>query len=203
MELILTERGLPELLHYEDRNSMAHSLEARVPFLDYRLVELCFSLPPSLLIDRGVTKVALRRALADLMPPLVRDRIDKLGFVTPEGRWMRQGLGRLAADVFASKAFADRGFIDPKAAQKRLEAHRSGKLDAGFELWRVLNLELWARTFLDAQPTPSREPVAPVRLTRLRDQNHTPTRPSAAAAAISVLPPSELHHCEARGPQQS
>ena len=155
MELILTERGLPELLHYEDRNSMAHSLEARVPFLDYRLVELCFSLPPTLLIDRGVTKVALRRALADLMPPLVRDRIDKLGFVTPEGRWMRQGLGRLAADVFASKAFADRGFIDPKAAQKRLEAHRSGKLDAGFELWRVLNLELWARTFLDAQPAPS------------------------------------------------
>ena len=127
MELILTERGLPELLHYEDRNSMAHSLEARVPFLDYRLVELCFSLPPTLLIDRGVTKVALRRALADLMPPLVRDRIDKLGFVTPEGRWMRQGLGKLAADVFASKAFADRGFIDPKAAQKRLEAHRSGE----------------------------------------------------------------------------
>ncbi len=93
------------------------------------------------------------------MPPLVRDRIDKLGFVTPEGRWMRQGLGTLAADVFASKAFADRGFIDPKAAQKRLEAHRSGKLDAGFELWRVLNLELWARTFLDAQPAPNRESV--------------------------------------------
>ena len=156
MELILTERGLPELLHYEDRNSMAHSLEARVPFLDYRLVELCFSLPPDLLIDRGVTKVALRRALGDLMPPLVRDRIDKLGFVTPEGRWMRQGLGVLAADVFASQAFADRGFVDPHAARKRLDAHRSGKLEAGFELWRVLNLELWARTFLDAQPAPSR-----------------------------------------------
>ena len=57
--------------------------------------------------------------------------------------------------MFASKAFAERGFVDPKAAQKRLEAHRSGKLDAGFELWRVLNLELWARTFLDAQPAPS------------------------------------------------
>ena len=57
--------------------------------------------------------------------------------------------------MFASKAFADRGFIDPKAAQKRLEAHRSGKLDAGFELWRVLNLELWARTFLDSQQTSS------------------------------------------------
>ena len=158
MELILTERGLPELLHYEDRNSMAHSLEARVPFLDYRLVELCYSLPPALLIERGVTKIALRRALGDLMPPLVRDRIDKLGFVTPEGRWLREGLGRLAADVFASKAFADRGFVDPKAAQRRLEAHRNGKLEAGFELWRVLNLELWARAFLDAS-APRPEPI--------------------------------------------
>jgi asparagine synthase (glutamine-hydrolysing) len=161
MELILTERGLPELLHYEDRSSMAHSLEARVPFLDYRLVELCFSLPPTLLIDRGVTKVALRRALGDLLPPRVRERVDKLGFVTPEGRWLREGLGRLAQDVFASRSFADRGFVDAVTARKRLEAHRAGRLEAGFELWRVLNLELWARTFLDAQPAPSPAP-APV-----------------------------------------
>ena len=84
MQLILTRRGLPELLHYEDRNSMAHSLEARVPFLDYRLVELLFSLRARDLISRGRTKDVLRRALADLLPPVVRDRVDKLGFVTPE-----------------------------------------------------------------------------------------------------------------------
>ncbi len=162
MQLILTERGLPELLHYEDRNSMAHSLEARVPFLDYRLVELCFSLSPTLLIDRGITKVALRRALGDLLPPVVRDRVDKLGFVTPEGRWLREGLGDLAADVFASREFSDRGFVDPQVARARLEAHRAGKLNAGYELWRALNLELWARTYLDAQPSspPAREPAA-------------------------------------------
>jgi asparagine synthase (glutamine-hydrolysing) len=159
MELILTERGLPELLHYEDRNSMAHSLEARVPFLDYRFVELCFSLPPRQLIDRGMTKVVLRRALGDLLPPVVRDRVDKLGFVTPEARWFREGLGAFAADVFASQAFADRGLVDPAAARRRLEGHRAGRLDAGFELWRVLNLELWARTFLDPRPVPDRAPT--------------------------------------------
>jgi len=151
LHLILTRRGLPELLRYEDRNSMAHSLEARVPFLDYRLVELLFSLEAGELIERGRTKAVLRRALGDLLPPVVRDRVDKLGFVTPEGRWLRGALGELAADVFASRSFAERGFVDVRAARRRLERHRRGELSAGFELWRALNLELWARTFLDAR----------------------------------------------------
>jgi asparagine synthase (glutamine-hydrolysing) len=149
LHLILTARGLPELLRYEDRNSMAHSLEARVPFLDYRLVELLFSLEAGELIERGRTKAVLRRALGDLLPPLVRDRVDKIGFVTPEARWLRGALGDLAADVFASRSFADRGFVDAAAARRRLERHRRGEVEAGFELWRALNLELWASTFLD------------------------------------------------------
>ncbi len=129
---------------------MAHSLEARVPFLDHRLVELMFSLDGGELIHRGETKSVLRRALADLLPPEVRERRDKLGFVTPEARFLRGSLGALAADVFASRSFAERGFVDAPAARRRLERHRQGELDAGFELWRALNLELWARRFLDA-----------------------------------------------------
>jgi asparagine synthase (glutamine-hydrolysing) len=148
--LLLTQRGLPELLRYEDRNSMAHSLEARVPFLDYRLVELLFSLPGDELIRGGETKSILRRALADLLPPSVRTRRDKLGFVTPTARFLRGALGDLAADVFTSKQFAERGFVDAEAARRRLQQHRQGSLEAGFELWRALNLELWARAFLDA-----------------------------------------------------
>jgi asparagine synthase (glutamine-hydrolysing) len=150
LHLVLTRRGLPELLRYEDRNSMAHSLEARVPFLDHRLVELAFSLDGSELIRRGETKSVLRRALADLLPLTVRERRDKLGFVTPEGRFLRGALGELAADVFASQSFRERGFVDAAAAQRRLAAHRSGALKAGMELWRALNLELWARSYLDA-----------------------------------------------------
>jgi asparagine synthase (glutamine-hydrolysing) len=150
MHLILTRRGLPELLHYEDRNSMAHSLEARVPFLDVRLVELLFSLGASDLIDRGRTKAVLRRALGDLLPPVVRDRVDKLGFVTPETAWLRNGLGEVAADVFASQSFRERGFVNAATARKRLEQHRAGERTAGNELWRALCVELWAREFIQA-----------------------------------------------------
>src|SRR5207248_11248913 len=98
LHLVLTRRGLPELLRYEDRNSMAHAIEARVPLLDHRLVELALSLPGDELIRRGETKSVLRRALADLLPTQVRARRDKLGFVTPEGRFLREDLGELASD---------------------------------------------------------------------------------------------------------
>jgi asparagine synthase (glutamine-hydrolysing) len=146
-------RGLPELLRYEDRNSMAHSLEARVPFLDHRLVELAFSLPGGELIRRGRTKDVLRRALGGLLPPIVAERRDKLGFVTPERRWLRGSLGAFAEEVFRSRELAQRGFVDARAAQQRLTRHRRGEIDAGMELWRVLNLELWARTYLDGATT--------------------------------------------------
>jgi asparagine synthase (glutamine-hydrolysing) len=152
MYRILTQQGLPELLHYEDRNSMAHSIEARVPFLDYRLAEMLFSVPPETLFDRGLTKVVLRKAMADVLPTEVRDRRDKLGFVTPGGRFFRGALGELAADVFASHSFAERGFVNAGAARRLLAKHRAGRHEAGFELWRVVNLELWARAFLDRRP---------------------------------------------------
>jgi asparagine synthase (glutamine-hydrolysing) len=138
------------LLRYEDRNSMAHSLEARVPLLDHRLVELAFSLPGGELIHRGETKSVLRRALGDLLPAAVSGRRDKLGFVTPEARFLRGPIGDLAADIFGSQSFRQRGFVDAAAGRKRLERHRRNDRDAGFELWRALNLELWAREFLDA-----------------------------------------------------
>ena len=102
---------------------MAHSLEARVPFLDYRLVELLFSLGSAELIERGRTKAVLRRALGDLLPPVVRDRVDKLGFVTPEAAWLRNGLGELAADVFASREL-------PRARLRRRRCRARGASSA-------------------------------------------------------------------------
>jgi asparagine synthase (glutamine-hydrolysing) len=149
LALMVARRGLPELLHSEDRNSMAHSIEARVPFLDYRLVELVFSLGAEERIADGRTKAVLRRALGDLLPQTVRDRRTKLGFPAPGSRFLREAVGQLAADAFASEPFRARGWVDPQAAQRLLERHRAGKTDAGFTLWRALNLELWARAFLD------------------------------------------------------
>ncbi len=149
LHLILTRQGLPALLRYEDRNSMTHSVEARLPFLDYRLVELLFSLDGGELIRRGRTKDVLRKALGDLLPATVRDRVDKVGFETPEAEWFRGPFGDLAADTFASRSFADRGLVDPAAARELLKRHRDGTPARGYQLWRALNLELWAREAFD------------------------------------------------------
>ncbi len=130
---------------------MAHGIEARVPFLDHELVELAFSLPSDELLRGGVTKSVLRRALSDLLPPIVRDRTDKIGFATPLARYFDGALGDLAATVFASPTMAERGLVDVAAAQDRLRQHRAGRRQAGFELWRALNLELWCRYALDGQ----------------------------------------------------
>ena len=139
---------------------MAHSLEARVPFLDYRLVELLFSLGAGELIERGRTKAVLRRALGDLLPPVVRDRVDKLGFVTPEAAWLRNGLGELAADVFASREFRERGFVDADAARRSLERHRAGERTRRLRaLARALRRALGARVPLGSSAVTTQEQV--------------------------------------------
>lgn len=99
------------------------------------------------MIAPGETKAAMRRTLADLLPHTMRERRDKLGFVTPEGR-MCEALGDLA-ETFASPEFRARGVVDRAAPNERLERHRGDDVSVGMELWRVLNVELWARAFLD------------------------------------------------------
>lgn len=80
----------PQLLRYEDRNSMAFSLESRVPFLDYRLVEYVYNLPASYKLRKGFTKAILRDSLKGILPDSVRLRKSKLGFATPEKKWMQE-----------------------------------------------------------------------------------------------------------------
>jgi asparagine synthase (glutamine-hydrolysing) len=142
--LVLTQLGLPELLRYEDRNSMAHSVEARVPFLDHRLVELAFSVDGDTLAAPGLPKPLLRRAVGDLLPRAVRERRDKLGFVTPERDWFRRGLAAYARDLFASPT-ADRGWLDLRAVQKQLADVEKGRREANSAVWRAVCLELWAQ----------------------------------------------------------
>lgn len=87
----LMSTNLPQLLHYEDRNSMAHSVESRVPFLDSRVVEHVFTLPGRCKIQHGWTKAVLREAMRGLLPECIVHRMDKIGFETPEARWFTQG----------------------------------------------------------------------------------------------------------------
>jgi len=100
-------------------------------------------------LEHGQTCPAADVDSADLLPTEVRERRDKLGFVTPEQQWFRGALGSLAVDVFASRSFCERGFVEATAARKQLDRHRRGEAEAGMELWRALNVELWARTSLD------------------------------------------------------
>lgn len=83
-----TRQGLAELLRYADRNSMAHSREVRLPFLDHRLVEFIFSLPDNMIIRGGWTKWILRRAFEGILPDAIVNRVDKLGYEPPQQRWL-------------------------------------------------------------------------------------------------------------------
>jgi asparagine synthase (glutamine-hydrolysing) len=140
---------LPRFLHYEDRNSMAHSIEARVPFLDYRIVEFVFSLPLNQLIEDGTTKVILRKAMEGRLPEMVRTRMDKMGYVTPEDIWFRGPLKKAIEDILTANSFAERGYFDVAQVKKAFRGHCEGKTNMGSTIWRWINLELWFRTFID------------------------------------------------------
>ena len=83
------EYKLEHLLKYEDKNSMHFSLESRVPFLDYRLVEKSLALDPDKIIERGMTKSILRKSMKNILPEKIRQRKDKVGFETPQDDWFR------------------------------------------------------------------------------------------------------------------
>jgi len=140
---------LSALLHYVDRNSMAFSLETRLPFLDYRLVEYTFGLPPEQKIGKGVTKVILRNAMNGTIPEEIRNRMDKMGFVTPEGDWFRTTLRNQIYEIITSESFSERGYFDAGKVRKKFIEHCDGKIDISLAIWRCVNLELWLRTFID------------------------------------------------------
>ncbi|MFZ4427791.1 MAG: asparagine synthase (glutamine-hydrolyzing) [Saprospiraceae bacterium] len=130
---------LPNLLHYQDRNSMAFSIESRVPFLDHRLVEYAFSLPSGYKVKEGVTKYILRESLKDILPLKVYARRDKKGFVTPgETDWLRGPLRALLETSFP----AGTG-VNEKKASRILQDYRKGQ-DAHAQLvWRLVQFNYW------------------------------------------------------------
>ncbi len=143
---------LPGLLHYEDRNSMAFSLETRLPFLDYRLVEFMFGLPTEHKVQEGIGKVILRRSMQGILPEEVRNRLDKMGFVTPEEVWFRTTLKKDIHEIISSKSFAERGYFDVGKVKNAFDEYCRGKANLRLPLWRWVNLELWLRTFVDQNP---------------------------------------------------
>jgi asparagine synthase (glutamine-hydrolysing) len=144
-ELVRTR--LPALLRYEDRLSMAFSIESRVPFLDHRLVELAFALPDVARRHAGWSKYGLRRALDGLLPESVVWRRDKKGFPTPVGRWLRDTRGAAALDVLRDPSRRTAGLFPQAAVDGFVADHVSGRVDRSWQLWRALSTELWLDAF--------------------------------------------------------
>jgi asparagine synthase (glutamine-hydrolysing) len=146
------EYKLEHLLKWEDRNSMWFSIEARVPFLDYRLVERTIASPNNLLLGNGMTKNILRNAMKGTLPEKIRLRRDKVGFSTPQDNWFRTDIfTAFISEILSSKSFKARNIVDVKKAQTMYKKHLEGKINISNEIWKWMNLELWFREFIDVQ----------------------------------------------------
>jgi len=136
---------LPMLLRMEDRSSMAFSLEARVPLLDHRIVELGISLPDHLKVRRGWSKYAMREAARDELPALIRQRTTKLGFAAPDRAWLGHELRPQITAMLEAPMRVER-FVDVKALRRSYAAPHSSA-EAYLGLFRILALEMWMQAF--------------------------------------------------------
>jgi asparagine synthase (glutamine-hydrolysing) len=136
---------LPILLHYEDRNSMAHSIESRVPFLDYRLAEFALNLPDEYKIKNAAAKHILRESLREAIPESILNRRDKMGFVTPEEVWLKQNgtsfRKELEDTIRSSNGLINRNILDI------LDAVTQGKRPFDFTIWRFIAFGRWLKVF--------------------------------------------------------
>jgi asparagine synthase (glutamine-hydrolysing) len=139
--------SLPTLLHFEDRNSMAHSIEARVPFLDHPLVEFSLALGHRHKMVGGDTKRVLRKAMNGLLPDKVAQRRDKLGFATPEQSWFRGPLRAPLSAAIDDAIALYPDLFDAAETRKRVNAILDGRRKFDFMPWRIANLGIWGRRF--------------------------------------------------------
>jgi asparagine synthase (glutamine-hydrolysing) len=136
---------LPALLHVEDRVSMAHGLESRVPFLDHPIVELAAKMPPNVKFRDGNLKHILRKAVRPFIPESIYTRKDKMGFPTPLSEWMRGPAKTFVMDIFTSQSAMTRDYVNAQAILDQLgEEPRFSR-----KIWGFLNLELWNQEFID------------------------------------------------------
>jgi asparagine synthase (glutamine-hydrolysing) len=146
-KLDLTLTSIPSLLHLEDRNSMAHSIETRLPFLDYQLVEFAVNCPASVKLRDGWSKWILREVMKGAMPEQVRLRKSKLGFDVPQTSWMREGLSNGHRHIWDTLQLKMGQFLDARRlASETRRFLRADKTALPTDpLFRAISLEHWAR----------------------------------------------------------
>ena len=137
-----------DLLVKVDIASMAHSLEARSPFLDHEFMEFAATIPFELKVRGRVKKYILKRALAGLLPDQILHR-PKMGFGVPIDHWLRHELRDMAYDTLLSTQAVGRGYFRPDFVRRMLDEHVQRKAGWHYLLWTLLMLELWHRTYID------------------------------------------------------
>ena len=142
------ENKLEHLLKWEDRNSMAHSREARVPFLDKEIMNFVFTLPENFIINNGITKSILRESMSSTVPEKILQRYDKIGFFTPEDEWLKAPeIKKMFQSFFIDNEPLCQNFIDTERTKQMITAQFSTGEDYTKILWKTLFLESWLRTY--------------------------------------------------------
>ncbi len=140
---------LPEdLLVKMDIATMANSLETRSPFLDHELIEFVARIPSNLKLKGLTSKYILKKALKDLLPKEILKR-GKMGFGIPIGKWFRKELRNYLKEILLDAKSLKREYFKKGRIEELLTEHTSGRVDHGYRLWALLNLELWHQTFMD------------------------------------------------------
>jgi asparagine synthase (glutamine-hydrolysing) len=141
-----------EFLFMTDRFSMAHSLEARVPFLDHNLVETVFRIPPSIRTAAGDLKYLFKRAIGDLLPePLLSAR--KRGFVIPTKLWLRRELRPLVKRLLHPNRLRRQGLFQPTFYDSYVLPHLDGKADYTSQVWAALMFQIWHFIYIEQNQT--------------------------------------------------
>ncbi|MFC1824173.1 asparagine synthase (glutamine-hydrolyzing) [Thermodesulfobacteriota bacterium] len=138
---------LPALLHVEDRMSMAHGLESRVPLLDHPLVELAATVPSNIKFKNGTMKHIFKQVVRPLLPQEIYNRKDKMGFPTPLTAWMQGEASDFVQDLFSSSSAKNRELMNNNKILEGL--NKEGKFDR--KVWGLLSLELWQQSFHDRE----------------------------------------------------
>lgn len=137
-------KSIPSLLHNEDGNSMAFSIESRVPFLDYRIVEFAIALDGKYKIRNQWTKWIIRKACKEYLPKEIRKRKNKMGFPAPFARWIREGKNKdeIKSVIYE---FGDRNIVPKETIDQLYKAHINAEADYSDILFRLYSMELWFR----------------------------------------------------------
>ena len=145
MKYNIAYQGFNQILHYEDHSSMQSSIEMRSPFIDYRLMELAFSIPSEKKLSDGITKRIVRDAFRDLLPESVVNSKRKIGFATPFEDWAKEPeLAAIIKETLGSDQIKKRFIYRSGSSNGVAERFRN---NPNFPLWRILNLELWIKSY--------------------------------------------------------